>query len=65
MPYTEHTLRLLAPDGTLVVNDRTEAYQDAISHLTEADFREFYRVMSVVRRFDIEAGNLQRQGHMA
>jgi pyruvate dehydrogenase E1 component alpha subunit len=65
MPYTEHTLRLLAPDGTLVVNDRTEAYQDAISHLTEADFREFYRVMSVVRRVDIEAGNLQRQGHMA
>jgi pyruvate dehydrogenase E1 component alpha subunit len=53
MPYTEHTLRLLAPDGTLVVNDRTEAYQDAIAHLTEADFREFYRVMSLVRRFDI------------
>lgn len=65
MPYSEHTLRLLAPDGSLVVNDRNEAYHGAIAHLTDADLREFYRVMSVVRRFDIEAGNLQRQGHMA
>lgn len=65
MPYSEHTLRLLAPDGTLVVNDRTESYHAAIAHLSEADFREFYRVMTVVRRFDVEAGNLQRQGHMA
>jgi len=65
MPYTEHTLRLLAPEGNLVVNERNEEYHEAISHLTEAELREFYRVMTVVRRFDVEAGNLQRQGQMA
>jgi pyruvate dehydrogenase E1 component alpha subunit len=65
MPYTDATLRLLGPDGTLVKEDRTEKYFDAIAHLGEADYREFYRVMSVVRRFDVEAGNLQRQGQMA
>ena len=65
MPYTDATLRLLGPDGTLVKDDRNEKYFDAIAHLCEADYREFYRVMSVVRRFDVEAGNLQRQGQMA
>lgn len=65
MPHSEKTLRLLAPDGTLVTNEHNEAYHDAIAHLNEADLREFYRVMSVVRRFDTEAGNLQRQGQMA
>ena len=65
MPYTDATLRLLGQDGVLVHDDRVEKYHHAIAHLDEADFREFYRVMNVVRRFDIEAGNLQRQGHMA
>lgn len=65
MPYTEHTLRLLAPEGSLVVTERNEMYHEAIAHLTELELREFYRVMTVVRRFDVEAGNLQRQGHMA
>ena len=65
MPYTDATLRLLGPDGSLVKDDRNEKYFDAIAHLCEADYREFYRVMSVVRRFDVEAGNLQRQGQMA
>ena len=65
MPYTDATLRLLAPDGQLVANDRNEVYHQAISHLTETELREFYRVMTVVRRFDVEAGNLQRQGQMA
>lgn len=65
MPSQEKTLRLLDPQGSLVTNDHNEVYRDAIAHLTEGDLREFYRVMSVVRRFDIEAGNLQRQGQMA
>ncbi len=65
MPYTDHTLRLLAPEGNLVVTERNEAYHEAIAHLTEVELREFYRVMTVVRRFDVEAGNLQRQGQMA
>jgi 2-oxoisovalerate dehydrogenase E1 component alpha subunit len=65
MPYTDHTLRLLAPEGNLVHNDHNEVYHEAIAHLTEAELQEFYRVMTVVRRFDVEAGNLQRQGQMA
>ena len=65
MPYTDSTLRLLGQDGILVKDDRVEKYHQAIEHLDEKDFREFFRVMTVVRRFDVEAGNLQRQGHMA
>ncbi len=65
MPYTDATLRLVAPDGQLVHTDRNEIYHQAIAHLTEAELLEFYRVMTVVRRFDVEAGNLQRQGQMA
>jgi len=65
MPYTDHTLRLLAPEGNLVHNERNEVYHQAIAHLTEVELQEFYRVMTVVRRFDVEAGNLQRQGQMA
>ena len=65
MPYTDATVRLLAQDGQLVHTDRNEMYHQAIAHLTEAELLEFYRVMTVVRRFDVEAGNLQRQGQMA
>ena len=65
MPYTDATLRLVAQDGQLVHTDRNEIYRQAISHLTETELLEFYRVMTVVRRFDVEAGNLQRQGQMA
>ena len=65
MPYTDATLSLLAPDGTLVNNDRNAVYHQAISHLNEGDFREFYLVITIVRRFYIEAGNLQRQVQMA
>lgn len=65
MPYTDATLRLMGQDGALVQDNRVEKYTQAISHLDEGDFREFFRIMSVVRRFDVEAGNLQRQGQMA
>ena len=65
MPYTDSTVRLLAQDGQLVHTDRNEMYHQAIANLTEAELLEFYRVMTVVRRFDVEAGNLQRQGQMA
>jgi Pyruvate/2-oxoglutarate dehydrogenase complex, dehydrogenase (E1) component, eukaryotic type, alpha subunit len=65
MPYTDATVRLVAQDGQLVHTDRNEMYHQAIAHLTEAELLEFYRVMAVVRRFDVEAGNLQRQGQMA
>ena len=65
MSYTPETLQLLAPDGTRVASDATEAYLPYVDALTEQQLREFYRTMSVIRRFDIEAGNLQRQGQLA
>ncbi len=65
MSYTPETLQLLAPDGTRVASDATEVYLPYVDALTEQQLREFYRTMSVIRRFDIEAGNLQRQGQLA
>ncbi len=58
-------LQLLTPDGTLVRNDRTSEYLAAIEALSEDRLRDFYRQMAVIRRFDTEAGNLQRQGQLA
>jgi 2-oxoisovalerate dehydrogenase E1 component alpha subunit len=65
MSYTSETLQLLAPDGSRVTSDATEAYLPYVDALTEQQLREFYRTMSVIRRFDVEAGNLQRQGQLA
>ena len=58
-------LQLLTPDGTLVRNDRTSEYLQVIEALDEKRLGDFYRQMAVIRRFDVEAGNLQRQGQLA
>lgn len=65
MPYSEATIRLLAQDGQLVHNDRNEVFHEVVEKLSEANLLEMYKAMAIVRRFDIEAGNLQRQGQMA
>lgn len=65
MSYTEATLQLLAPDGTIVDDDRTAPYLDRIDALPEERLHDFHRQMVVTRRFDIEAANLQRQGQIA
>ncbi|PTW90996.1 pyruvate dehydrogenase E1 component alpha subunit [Microbacteriaceae bacterium MWH-Ta3] len=65
MPYTEATLQLLTTDGTLVENDRVAPYRPLVDALTDQQLQDFYREMVVTRRFDIEAGNLQRQGQLA
>ncbi len=65
MPYSEATVRLLAQDGQLVRNDRNESYHEVADQLSEPDLLAMYKAMVIVRRFDIEAGNLQRQGQMA
>lgn len=65
MSYTAETLQLLAPDGTLVASDATEKYRAIAEELTEQQLRDFHRTMTVIRRFDVEAGNLQRQGQLA
>lgn len=65
MSYTDATLQVLAPDGTLVESDVTAPYLERIATLSDDRLRDFHRQMVVIRRFDIEAGNLQRQGQLA
>ena len=65
MSYTEATVQLLSPQGSLVENDATAPYLPFLHELDDARLRDFHRQMVVIRRFDIEAGNLQRQGQLA
>ena len=52
------TIRLLAPDGTLLPDAEFEA------DLKKDDLLEIYRYMVLARRADIEGTNLQRQGEL-
>ncbi|HEY2642240.1 MAG TPA: thiamine pyrophosphate-dependent dehydrogenase E1 component subunit alpha [Galbitalea sp.] len=64
MSYTDATLQLLSPEGSLVESDATAEYLPYVEQLTDAQLREFHRVMVVTRAFDMEGTNLQRQGQM-
>jgi pyruvate dehydrogenase E1 component alpha subunit len=64
MSYTEATLQLLSPAGTLVESDATAQYLPLIEKLSDDELREFHRVMAVTRAFDVEGTNLQRQGEI-
>jgi 2-oxoisovalerate dehydrogenase E1 component alpha subunit len=64
MSYTEATIQLLNPEGSLVTSDASEEYLPYINALSDEQLREFHRQMVVVRRFDVEATNLQKQGQM-
>ena len=64
MSYTEATLQLLSPAGSIVESDTTAEYLPYIDKLSDEELREFHRVMVVTREFDLEATNLQRQGQM-
>ncbi|MFZ2963143.1 MAG: thiamine pyrophosphate-dependent dehydrogenase E1 component subunit alpha [Rhodoglobus sp.] len=65
MAYTADTLRLLDASGSLVEDDRTSEFLPLIEALSDEQLRDFHRQMVVIRRFDVEAGNLQRQGQLA
>ena len=65
MATAPEPLRLLSPDGALVESDETAPWLPAVAALTEEQLLQFHRQMVVIRRFDIEAGNLQRQGQLA
>jgi 2-oxoisovalerate dehydrogenase E1 component alpha subunit len=65
MSYTEATVQLLSPQGSIVENDANAPYLPLIAELSDEQLRDFHRQMVVIRRFDIEAGNLQRQGQLA
>ncbi|MFV0634653.1 pyruvate dehydrogenase (acetyl-transferring) E1 component subunit alpha [Demequina sp.] len=61
-PLSEHDLvQLLDHHGREVSNARFDAYA---AHLTDDDLRAFWRDMTVLRAFDLEATSLQRQGEL-
>jgi 2-oxoisovalerate dehydrogenase E1 component alpha subunit len=65
MPNESATIQLLSPEGSLVENDATAPYLPFVNALDESALLDFHRQMVVIRRFDLEAGNLQRQGQLA
>lgn len=65
MSYTAATIQLLSTEGTLVESDSTAEFVPYVKALTDVQLQEFHRQMVVVRRFDVEAANLQRQGQLA
>ena len=64
-PTPEVTVQLLSPEGAFAPTDSAAEFLPYLDRLTEDDYRRFYRDMVVVRKFDIEAANLQRQGQLA
>jgi 2-oxoisovalerate dehydrogenase E1 component alpha subunit len=64
MSYTAATVQLLSPEGVLVESDASAQYFPYVAALSDEQLREFHRQMVVIRRFDIEATNLQRQGQL-
>ena len=65
MSYTAATVQLLSTEGTLVDSDAAAEYLPYIEKLSDDQLRDFHRQMVVIRRFDIDAANLQRQGQLA
>jgi len=58
-------VRVLAADGTFAPSPEAERYLPLIDALTDAELETLYRDMVVVRSFDRQATNLQRQGQLA
>jgi 2-oxoisovalerate dehydrogenase E1 component alpha subunit len=59
------TVRFLAADGTFAPSPAAEPYRALVDGLADADLEGFYRDMAVIRAFDVQATNLQRQGQLA
>nr|BFF09646.1 thiamine pyrophosphate-dependent enzyme [Microbacterium flavescens] len=59
------TVRFLDADGTFAPSPATEPYRALVDGLADADLEGFYRDMAVIRAFDVQATNLQRQGQLA
>jgi 2-oxoisovalerate dehydrogenase E1 component alpha subunit len=58
-------VRLLAADGSLAPTAAAEPYLALVDALSDAELEQFYRDMVVIRAFDRQATNLQRQGQLA
>jgi 2-oxoisovalerate dehydrogenase E1 component alpha subunit len=59
------TVRVIAADGSYSPTAAAEPYLALIDGLADADLEGFYRDMAVIRAFDVQATNLQRQGQLA
>jgi 2-oxoisovalerate dehydrogenase E1 component alpha subunit len=59
------TVRVIAADGSYSPTAAAEPYLALIEGLADADLEGFYRDMAVIRAFDVQATNLQRQGQLA
>ncbi|WP_111720261.1 pyruvate dehydrogenase (acetyl-transferring) E1 component subunit alpha [Homoserinimonas sp. OAct 916] len=64
-PPEEQMVQLLTAEGTFQPSASAEAYLPYVEKLADEDHQRFYRDMVVVRRFDSEAANLQRNGQLA
>lgn len=64
-PDDKALVRVLAADGTFAPTPEAERYLPLVEALTDQDLETFYRDMVVVRAFDRQATNLQRQGQLA
>jgi pyruvate dehydrogenase E1 component alpha subunit len=61
---TADTIQLLTPDGVLQTEGPSADYLPLVEALGDDELRRFHRDMVVIRRFDNEGTNLQRQGQM-
>ncbi|MEY3028923.1 MAG: hypothetical protein RL198_320 [Actinomycetota bacterium] len=57
-------LQLLSPEGDFAVPREFAHLQKIIEQLSEEELKRMYRDMAVIRRFDVEAIALQRQGQL-
>jgi 2-oxoisovalerate dehydrogenase E1 component alpha subunit len=59
------SVQMISPDGRFEPNAAAEEFLPYLERLDDDLLRRLYRDMVVARRFDTEAGHLQRQGHLA
>lgn len=65
LPDDAATVRFLDPDGSFAPSPAAQPYLELVDALSDADLEGFYRDMAVIRAFDVQATNLQRQGQLA
>ena len=64
MAESVEMVQLLSADGVMQSGATAEEYLPYIEKLSDDELRQFHRDMVVIRRFDVEAANLQRQGQL-
>ncbi|WP_109208844.1 MULTISPECIES: thiamine pyrophosphate-dependent dehydrogenase E1 component subunit alpha [Microbacterium] len=64
-PEDPALVRFLEADGSFSPTPAAERYRAAVDALGDAELETFYRDMAVIRAFDVQATNLQRQGQLA